>query len=410
MNRRSPVFFALLLLLTSLLVVSCGDSEGSDGPTLRFAHFWSEPSQRVLLEARIEAFKASNPGVDVELIDLSWGDGKEKLFAMFDGGQTPDVIELGSDWVAQFAESGRLHEFTGSGSSVPAALAAPGIWNGKTYALPWVVASRGLFINSKMIDEAGVDPATIGSWEGLLVAAEKINASLGAESNAYGLGVNGADPNRLYKKVLPLIWTNGGALFDDDGKPTLNAPANVEALEFYLMLARNAKVDVQKELDQLFLAGRLGIWLSGPWLVDRISKENPDLAYDVHPMPSFNGREGVGIIGGEYLSVNKDSDQLQLAIKLAEFLVSGAEALALSKDLKGGFAPADQSKSDDPYLNEGVQKAFTAQLATGRMTPVHPRWLEIQDLFEHAIERAIEGEVSAADALMAAQETALKSM
>ncbi len=410
MNRRSPILFALLLLLTSLVTISCGDSEESDGPTLRFAHFWSEPSQRAFLEARVDAFKSSNPGVEVELIDLSWGDGKEKLFAMFDGGETPDVIELGSDWVAQFAESGRLHEFTNSASSVPPALAAPGIWNGKTYALPWVVASRGLFINTTMLKDAGVDPASLGSWEELLQGVEKINASLGAESKAYGLGVNGADRNRLYKKVLPLVWTNGGALFNEAGEPTLNAPANVEALEFYLTLARNGKIDVQKELDQLFLAGRLGIWLSGPWLVDRIAKENPELAYDVQPMPSFNGREGVGIIGGEYLAVNKDSDNLELAIKLAEFLVSAPEALALSKDLKGGFAPADQAESDDPYLNEGVQKAFTAQLATGRMTPVHPKWLEIQDLFENAIERAIEGEVSAADALAAAQEKALKSM
>ena len=401
------IFPFLLLILTPFILSSCGDSDSSGGTSLRFAHFWSEPSQRAFLQERIDAFVEANPGVEVELIDLSWGDGKEKLFAMFDGGQTPDVIELGSDWVAQFAESGRLYEFPKKSAGVPAALAAPGVWNGKTYALPWVVASRGLFYNTVMMTEAGVDPDAIASWEDLLTAAEQINASLNPESNLYGMGINGADKNRLYKKVLPLVWSNGGALFNDAGEPTLSSPKNIEALEFYLTLARNGKVDVQKELDQLFLAGRLGIWLSGPWLVDRIEKENPELAYTVKPMPTFNGNEGVGIIGGEYLAVNKDSDQLAMAVKLAEFLVSAEQALALSKDLKGGFAPADQSMADDPYLNEGVQGAFTAQLSTGRMTPVHPRWLEIQDLFEHAVELALAGEATAEEALGAAQEKAL---
>ncbi len=403
-------FLARLLLILSvvsapMLIVSCGDSEESSSTTIRFAHFWSEPSQRSALVARVEAFKEANPGVEIELIDLSWGDGKEKLFAMFDGNQTPDVIELGSDWVAQFAESGRLHEFPKSTTAnVPAGLAAPGLWNGKVYARPWVLAARGLFVNTDMLQSAGMNPEEVTSWEELLVAGERINAGLSPESKSYAIGVNGADRNRLYKKVLPLIWTNGGGLVDEAGNPSLNNSANVDAVEFYLTLARNGKIDKQKELDQLFLSGRLGFWLSGPWLVDRIAKENPSLNYTITDMPTFNGRDGVGIIGGEFLSVNRDSKQLAMAVKLVDFLVSAPEALALSKDLKGGFAPADQSNQDDPYLNEGLQRAFTSQLANGRMTPVHPRWLDIQDQFELAIERAIEGEVSAAEALDAAQE------
>lgn len=395
-------------IILPFLSVACGESESADTTTLRFAHFWSEPTQRSFLVSRIDSFEAAHPGVEVELIDLSWDDGKQKLFAMFDGNQTPDVIELGSDWVAQFAESGRLHEFqSNSSADVPAALAAPGLWNSKIYARPWVVAARGLFFNNDLLRRAGVDVDSIDTWEEVLAAAEQVNrAGLGDGVN--GIGVNGSDPNRLFKKVLPLIWTNGGALLDEQGNPTLNRPENVEALEFYLTLGRNGRIDSQKELDQRFLSGRVAIWLSGPWLVDRIEKENPDLDYTVRSMPSFAGREGVGIIGGEYLAVNRDSENLKLAVELVDYLVSSQQALAFSKDLKGGYAPADQSDQDDPYLNEGHQAAFTAQLKTGRMTPVNPRWLDIQTIFENAIVRAQKGEATAQEALDMAQAEAAR--
>src|SRR5688500_17536467 len=96
---RSGTLLIPVLLLLSFLFVRCGgnDADTGDGTTLRFAHCWSEPSQKVLLQKRIDAFIAKHPGVNVELIDLSWDGGKQKLFAMFDGDQVPDVIELGSD-------------------------------------------------------------------------------------------------------------------------------------------------------------------------------------------------------------------------------------------------------------------------------------------------------------------------
>ena len=409
MTRSIRLFLVLAApLLLPFLTSACGDSESTDSTVIRFAHFWSEPTQRTFLESRVDAFEAAHPGVEVELIDLSWDDGKQKLFAMFDGNQTPDVIELGSDWVAQFAESGRLHEFQADpAADVPAALAAPGIWNSKIYARPWVVAARGLFLNNDLLRRAEVDPDSIDSWEEVLTAAEQVNRA-GLGEGIDGIGVNGSDPNRLFKKVLPLIWTNGGALVEEQGNPTLNRPENVEALEFYLTLGRNGRVDAQKELDQRFLSGRVAIWLSGPWLVDRIEKENPELDYSVRSMPTFAGKTGVGIIGGEYLAVNRDSEHLQLAIELVDYLVSAEQALAFSRDLKGGYAPADQSGADDPYLNEGHQAAFTAQLKTGRMTPVNPRWLDIQTLFENAVVRAQKGEATAQEALDMAQAEAAK--
>lgn len=411
MKRRTVLAGLLAAALFPLLTVGCGGDDGSDGTTIRFAHFWSEPDDLKLLEVRIDEFEAANPGVTVETIELSWNDGKQKLFAMFDGNQVPDVIELGSDWVAQFAESGRLLAMTGADdipASVPEGIAAPGQWEGTTYARPWVVAARGLFVNTDLLQEAGISVDGLTSWEDVLSAAEAINELPDAESRKIvGIGVNGDDRNRLFKKVLPLVWTLGGGLVDESGNPTLSRPENIRALEFYLTLSRNGLVNTQKELDQQFLAGRLGFWLSGPWLVDRIAQDNPELAFAIMPMPSLEGRSGVGIVGGEYLAISKDSEHLELARALVAFLTSPEQALAFAKDLKGGYAPADGAAGEDPYLSEGHQAAFTSQLETGRMTPVHPDWLEIQEAFERAIVLALRAEATPEEALGAAQEEIL---
>ena len=398
-----------ILILFSLLFVQCGDGDADtgDGKTLRFAHFWSEPTQKVHLQKRIDAFIAKHPGVTVQLIDMSWDGGKQKLFAMFDGDQVPDVIELGSDWVPQFSESERLLDLTevkGTVGEIPAEIIEPGSWQGKVYARPWIVAARGLFVNTDMLAEAGIDSTSLTTWEGILDASEAINTKYKVVNPPkYGFGANGADRNRLYKKILPFFWSNGGNLFDASGKPTMNDPKNIEALDFYLTLARNGKLETQKELDQLFLQGRVAFWMSGPWLVDRIAQENPSLNYRVIPMPSLNGKPGVGIAGGEYLAVNAESPNKDLAVELLNFLTSTDEALALSKDLKGGFMPADFAGISDPYLTEGAQAAFAAEMKNARMTPVHPQWLEIQDILEINVERALKGEMDASEALNNAQ-------
>src|ERR1041384_1822668 len=101
-------FSSAFALTAALLVQGCGDKQGgsanADGKTVvTFWHFQSEPGQKKALMERIKEFESENPTVHVDLQDLSWNDGKTKLMAAFNANNAPDVIELGSDWVAQFS-------------------------------------------------------------------------------------------------------------------------------------------------------------------------------------------------------------------------------------------------------------------------------------------------------------------
>src|SRR3954463_6820858 len=86
--------------------LSC--NRGITPGVLRFSHFWSEPAQRAFMDTLLAGFHHEHPDIPVEVSELSWSDGKTKLMVGFNSETAPDILELGSDWVAQFSASGVL--------------------------------------------------------------------------------------------------------------------------------------------------------------------------------------------------------------------------------------------------------------------------------------------------------------
>lgn len=407
MARALRTGISLVALALLLIVAGCGGRQGeaaSGKTTITFWHFWSEPAQKAALTERIKAFEAANPSIHVELSELSWNDGKTKLFAAFNSNTAPDVLELGSDWIAQFSASGRLADQSAmagdSSGRFSAEIAAPGAWKGKMYAWPWVVDTRVLFYNKDLLAKAGLDTTADTLWSDLLAKAAKIKQTL---PGSLGFAANGPDQHRLYKKILPFFWSNGGALLDAAGAPVINSPRNVQALQMYLDLAKTGGFDMQKQLDQSFMEGKVGYWISGSWLVDRIAKDNPQLHYGIAMLPRFPGGAPVSFAGGEYLAINGGSESREAAKKFVTFMTSAEQALAFCKALPGGMAPADLSTVNDPFLQGPVRRVFTAQLKSARMTPVHPRWLDIEEVIEDEVSQALLGKKSAQQALDSAQ-------
>lgn len=409
-SRFGTVSLLLLLVVAgAFLSTGCGNKSDSPGTTgektlLRFWHFQSEPEQRKAIEGRIAEFEKANPTIKVELQGLTWNDGKTKLTTAFSSNTAPDLVELGSDWIAQFSSEGVLvDQAKMPGDQItrfPDYIAAPGRWNEGIYAWPWTTDTRVLFVNTGLLAKAGIDTnAATPLWSDVLARAEKVSAP----PNIYGFAANGSDAHRLYKKILPFFWSNGGDVLDVKGSPVINSPANVTALETYLALARVGFIDGQSGLDRLFLSGKVAYWISGPWLVQRIAKENPSLRYTVIPMPGFPGGKGYSFAGGEYLAISAASEQKEAAKKLITFLTSPAEALAFAKALPGGTTPSDLSVAGDPWLQSAERKAFTDQLKAARMTPVHPKWLDIEAIVEDEVAAAILGRKDAKTALDAAQ-------
>ncbi|MCK4427156.1 MAG: extracellular solute-binding protein, partial [candidate division Zixibacteria bacterium] len=103
--------FRILLLLIFLIFLSCGKKQ-DDFITLNWWQFWTNPEVKPTILELIQQFEKENPNVKVNLTDLTWSDGHEKIVVAFGSGTAPDVLELGSDWVPEFSYQNVLLDVT----------------------------------------------------------------------------------------------------------------------------------------------------------------------------------------------------------------------------------------------------------------------------------------------------------
>ncbi|MEO5619066.1 MAG: hypothetical protein ABIS67_14955, partial [Candidatus Eisenbacteria bacterium] len=120
----------------------------------------------------------------------------------------------------------------------------------------------------------------------------------------HGYGVQTNEPYRLFKKFMPYAWGNGAeALSADLTQARFDSPATREALDFYLGLRSVGLLGTQDVLDREFLEGRLGLQISGGWLIRRAPAEAPALRWGVAlvPRPAAGRGTHASFAGGEVL-------------------------------------------------------------------------------------------------------------
>jgi multiple sugar transport system substrate-binding protein len=400
MKSRSQLLI-LVVLLASFAGLSC--NRGIEPGVLRFWHFWSEPAQRALMDSLIQGYLAENPGAKVKVEELSWSNGKTKLMIGFNSKTAPDVLELGSDWVPQFASSGVLMEMGGvadlqqSLRSGPSYALEPGLYQNKIYAAPWLLDTRVMFVNDSLVAAAGVEPSQelLKDWQAMMALGAKIQAT-----GAKGIGVNGSDAHRLYKKILPYMWSNGGGPFNIKGEPTLNTPANIQAVQYYVDQLKAGVLETQKNLDDLFKRGQLGISYSGSWLLTPLAKA--PFKWHTEAVPGNNGYPGISFGGGEYLAINANSSMKEEAIRFVKYITRPDVQLRFAKAVN--IFPADTTmQKDDFYRNRSQGTVFIDQLSKARMTPMVPRWLDAEAIIEDEVSQVLYGKATAAEAMKSAQ-------
>jgi multiple sugar transport system substrate-binding protein len=387
---------ALVVLAALGFVAACGPSRKPE--TVVFWQFW--PAD--VIEPILAAFEAEHPGVDVQMEQLTWQSGLEKITAALASGQVPDLCEVGSTWMPGFLQSGSLTDWSaGVADLVPTmrgwSLCSIGDAH---YGVPWVMGTRALFYNKTLFARAGLDstrpPET---WAELAEAAEAIQKLGGG---VHGYGVQAGERYVLFKKFMPFAWGNGGAILADDlASSVFDNPRNVEALQFYMSLRTSGMLDRQDVLDREFKEGRLGLQISGAWLFKSIPKDAPGLRYGVALVPRPDAERGThaSFAGGELLVSFQAAKKKQHALELARFLVRPEHALALAKAAKS-VQPAFVGADTFAYYRENPNEAvMLQQFETAVPTPNHPAWVEMEAAIEDQVEEALYGRKSAAKAV-----------
>ncbi len=388
MTRRLRMVVAAAAM-AALGVLACGKKDASNRVVIHFWQFWD----LAVIEPQVKAFEASHPGVDIEVEQLTWATGLEKIQAALASGTQPDVCELGSTWLPRFSYEGVLEDITPvyEAERDSFLMWESALWNGRAYGLPWVQGSRALFINRTLFRRAGLDPdQPPQTWDELLAAAQKIS-TLG--TGIYGFGQNIGERYVLYKKFMAFAWGNGGDVFDETGTVVLNSPQVLEALEFYLKLVPFSLQEKQEVLDQYFKTGRLGMQISGAWNLKNYKLEAPDLDYSVAlvPKPSIDHGSHASFAGAEMLVVFKASPHQDVALEFARFLQSYPQAKQVSLAAGSVFPASREAMNDPTFMDDPKVRVFVEQSLTSRTTPAHPGWIEMEEAIDRAVEESLYG-------------------
>jgi multiple sugar transport system substrate-binding protein len=312
------------------------------------------------------------PNVTLKLLGTGGTDVDEmnKAAVLFRSpSQTPDVIQLPTTYVGEFAGSGYLLSL----NSLVKGPSAPSFWkqmpagvqqmstlNGQVYAVNAGNNDSGLLYNKAMLTKAGIKmPWTPHTWADVLAAAAKVKA---AEPNVYplwaGAGV-AAGPTNVLQGIGNLIYgsTNPTMYDAKTGKWVVDSPGLRAALQFYQTMFSKGlgapisqlfRTDSVGQPPTLMRQGKLAIslgsnWYPTIWVQPGTATYWPQAptAVGIAPIPTENGQSpgGASTLGGWAFAISKASKNSTAAwnfIKLSENPEN-----QLNTALWSGFVPPD---------------------------------------------------------------------
>jgi multiple sugar transport system substrate-binding protein len=375
----------------------------------REVRLWAMGREGEVVQRLMPEFERRHPEVRVRVQQIPWSAAHEKLLTAFVGRAMPDVFQLGSTWIAEFAGIGAAEplDMRLSGSGVAraddyfAGILDANQVDGVIYAVPWYVDTRLLFYRTDLLAQAGFD-APPADWRAWTAAMGAVQAAAGTDNYAILLPVSEWQP-----PVILAMQKGATLLRDGDRYGDFRSPAFRAAFEFYLDLFRRGLAPRRAEaqianLYQDFAAGFFAFYISGPWNIAEFTTRLPasmEGRWSTAPMPSPQpGTPGISIAGGASLALSRSARDPEAAWQLIAYLSEPASQIEFYR--LTGDLPARRSAWDDPALAENrYAQAFWTQLQHLRSPPKIAEWERIASKITDAAEAAVRGDLSSAEAL-----------
>ncbi|MFE3386208.1 extracellular solute-binding protein [Streptomyces anulatus] len=382
--RRGITATALVAAL-ALAATACGSDDESGGGkssgelsgTVTWWDTSSVGSEDKVFKKLAEGFEKKHPKVDVKYVNVPFGDAQNKFKNAAQAGDgAPDVIRSEVAWTPDFANLGYLAPLDGTPALknqddfLKQAVASTK-YEDKTYAVPQVIDSMGIFYNKKLLKEAGVEaPANL---DDLKTAGKKIKDKTGKT----GLYLRGDDPYYF----LSFLYGEGGDLVDAGSKSvSVDQPEGVKAFKAVKALVDDgtAKTDASdgwENMMQAFKNGDVAMMINGPWAVadtltgkEFTGKDNLGIA----PVPAGSTAQGAPQ-GGHNLAVYAGSKNLDASYAFVEYMTSVdsqataagelnllptrtsayAKQEAVDSEIVGFFKPVVETAVERPWIPEG---------------------------------------------------------
>lgn len=449
MRKRRAAFIAACLAAALAATTACGSSGGDTGGG-DAASFDAKPSGTLSAwgfnnaddvgKARIDYAAKQLDGVKIEMDQT--GFDAQKFTTRVAGGNVPDVVQMDREFVPTYAAQGLimpLDKCFEANKVDPKERWYPSVVGEVTYknqvwAVPQFYQPPAVLLNKTVMDAAKVQDSEIDTSD-----PTKLLAAIGKMYKAKGdvpatLGFNPTATGQTYLWIVGM----GGKLIGDDGKPTLDDPANVYGLEllkkitdaqggFAKYKSFTDSFDMFGEKNQ-FVLNQVGSEVDAQWYPNVLSPYKDKIKLGAVP---FKGKDGqpIAVATGTSFVIPAKAKNPAAGCKWALALTedgswnAAAEARAATvaekKSIFTGLftgSPGADKAIRDKYVKpsgdagfDQVISTFYDVVATGKSVGASPAGQQIKQELLNAFTAALLGKKSPQQALADAQTASMNA-
>ncbi len=379
-----------------------------------------------ILNGYIEDFQAEYPYITVEpVFSGGYGDVQTAVQTTIDGGGEPPALTvllatalydlINADYIAPLDDyvAGMEDSEAYIADFLPAFM-ENSHYDGKLWSIPFQRSAVVMYYNADMFADAGLVPPT--SWQSWAEAAQALTTTDGDTTN-WGMQFPSGWP---YWNFQPLAIGAGQNILKDDCTVVFDDPVVIEAVQFFIDLS--AVYDAMP-------AGVQGVWGTAPTdfssgMTAMIVHSSGSLTgildqaeFEVGVMPYPGKEEGTyaSVPGGGnfYIMKGAAQEKQDAAWKFVEFL-SRPEYVA-DYSINTGYVAARASAYDTEamkaYAADVPQALATRDALQHAGTELSIQNLgQVRNIFHDYLQRAYNGDMTAAEAMAAAQTEAEAAM
>ena len=352
------------IILSAIAAMALGAAVSADDTTLEFQQWWGVELPDGALQEICDGF-TEETGVKIDLLSNPYADTKTQIAAGAAAGTMADVVGLDGAWVYDFAKQGsiaNLTELMEADGYDDSQLSDQIKYEGNTYMIPVVNFAYPLFVNTDILEEAGVEeiPTT---WTEFLDACDKITTN--TDKAAYAIPLSTEAPNGIQNQFSSWLWASGGNLLQD-GKPALTDNDKlaqlvdmVKTMKDKGYLSDGAEAMKEQDMVNEFENGRLAFMVDGISHLTTIKTESPDLNFTFANMPvmdDYSDKSGMDVANWG-IGIADNCENKEAAMQFVEYLMS-PEVNAKLAQLANAFPGNSTAEPDYSSNDELFQKAF----------------------------------------------------
>ncbi|MFD5716583.1 ABC transporter substrate-binding protein [Streptomyces sp. NPDC127036] len=373
----------------------------------------------------VALWNKQNPDIHVETKNIS-NDQYGTLGNALKAGKAPDLAQVGYDQLPNLRTQNAFVDASAcSAASAAKSKFVPWTWSQSSFggtgvfALPQDTGPMALYVRSDLFKKHGIGiPKT---WDAYAAAAEKLHK---ADPD---LDITFFDPNNA-EWFNGLVWQNKAKMYGYSGDKwhvTVASQQSRQVADYWqkLIAAKLVRTDLANGSTQMYAAyqkDQIASYVGAAWGYSMFRDNLPKQAgkWSIVPMPTWGADGASGDWGGSTVAFMKGGKHLYESAKFNTWLTTDPEALALENKL-GGLYPAAKAGLQLPALSKGVpyynnEKIFDVFADSSRKIDTSFAWGPTQKTvnlaLQDAMAKAAAGDGTLADALSAAQASALKSM